>query len=74
VQKWAASALQSDPFAERAKIKSCCIKAELESVGEFAAPDYCLRERAKKYLPVIALFRRKGIQVACICTVDSAHA
>jgi len=61
VQKRAASTLQSDPFAECSKIKSCCIKAELESVGEFAAPDYCVRDSAKKYLPMIALFRRKSI-------------
>ena len=74
MQKWTASPFQSDPFAERAKIKSGCIKAEFESVVEFAAPDYRSRDRAQNHLPPITLFGRKGIQIACECEVGFAHA
>jgi len=34
------------------------IKAEFESVGEFAAPNYRSRDRAQNHLPPITLFGR----------------
>jgi hypothetical protein len=73
IQKWAAAALQCDPFTQCCKIKSCRIEAQLESVGEFGAPRYSLRDGAKNRLPAKALFRRKRIQIASDWGCDSAH-
>jgi len=50
---------------QRGKIKSGRIKPELESVGEFGASACRSRDRAQNYLPPIAFFGRKGIQIAC---------
>jgi hypothetical protein len=58
VQKWTAAPFKRDPFAEDDEIKSGRIKSELESIGEFAAPDYRSRDCAQNSLPPIALFGR----------------
>jgi hypothetical protein len=65
VQKWTASAFQSDPFTERTKVKSSCIKPEFESVTEFAALNYDSRDCVQNRLAPIALFGRRGIQITC---------
>jgi hypothetical protein len=73
VQKWTAPPFKRDPFAEGGEIKSGRIKPELESIGEFAAPDYRSRDRAQNPLPPILLLGRQGIQIAYDWEAGFAH-